>query len=106
PMKPRLRTLMTGAGDEVAEACMATFRDLYADLKVRGQALKDHGARAASRQLAEKDERLRPRIVVVDECQALFMNEDLGPEALSIAVRLQNAARKYAITLIYATPEP
>lgn len=106
PMEPRLRTLMTSASDEVAEACLATLKDLYADLTIRGQALKEHNARAVTRQLAETDARLRPRIVVMDECQALFMHEVLGRSALETCVKLQNAARKYAITLIYATPEP
>lgn len=106
PMKPRLRTLMTSASDEVAEACLATLSDLYADLTARGQALKEHNARAVTRPLAEIDARLRPRIVVIDECQALFMHETLGRKALETCVKLQNACRKYAITLIYATPEP
>ncbi|NJP24490.1 hypothetical protein FLW53_09760 [Microbispora sp. SCL1-1] len=106
PMRPRLRTLMTGAGDDVAEACLNNLRDLYADLTVRGKALKEHGARAVTRELAEKDARLRPRIAVIDECQALFLHETLRKEAIETCVKLENAARKYAITLVYATPEP
>ncbi|GII89462.1 hypothetical protein Ssi03_74520 [Sphaerisporangium siamense] len=106
PMKPRLRTLMTGTGEEVVEACLATLRDMYDDLNVRGKALQEHGARAVTRELAEKDARLRPRIIVIDECQALFMHEEYGAAALEIAVKLESAARKYAVTLIFATPEP
>ncbi|GHE38678.1 hypothetical protein GCM10017673_46380 [Streptosporangium violaceochromogenes] len=106
PMQPRLRTLLTGPGDEIVTACLATLRDLYADLTVRGKALQEHGERAVNRRLAEKDERLRPRIVVVDECQALFMHPELGEEAADITVKLISAARKYGVTLIFATPEP
>ncbi len=106
PMKPRLRTLLTGTGEEVVEACLNTLRDAYSELDVRGRALKEHGARAVSRELAEKDARLRPRIIVIDECQALFMHDEYGDEAIQLAVKLESAARKYAVTLIYATPEP
>lgn len=106
PMKPRLRTLLTGSGDEVVEACLNTLREAYADLDPRGKALQEHGVRAVNRAVAEKDARLRPRIIVVDECQALFLHEEYGEEAISLAVRLLNAARKYGYTLIFATPEP
>lgn len=106
PMKPRLRTLRTGQGDEVVEACMSAFRGAYNELSVRGKALREHDARAVTRELAEKDSRLRPRIFVVDECQALFMHDEYGEEAVEIAVKLESAARKYAVTLMYATPEP
>jgi S-DNA-T family DNA segregation ATPase FtsK/SpoIIIE len=106
PMRPRLRTLMTGTGEDVVEKCMNTLRDAYAELDVRGKALQEHGVRANSRELAEKDQRLRPRIIVIDECQALFMHAEYGDEAIAIATKLQFAARKYGVTLIYATPEP
>lgn len=105
PMKPRLRTLMTGTGGDVVEACMETMNELYADLTTRGQALKEHGVRAASRRLAEIDARLRPRILVIDECQALYLDDKYGEKAVDVSVKLQNAARKYAITIIRATPE-
>lgn len=106
PLKPRLRTLLTGPGDEVVQSCLFLLRDVYAELSVRGRALQEHGAPAVTRELAEKDERLRPRIIVIDECQALFLNEDMGEEAEELCVKLMGAARKYAVTLIFATPEP
>lgn len=106
PMKPRLRTLLTGTGDEVVEACLNTLRSAYDELNVRGHALKEHGARAVTRELAEKDARLRPRIIVIDECQALFLHEEYGDEAKVLSVKLLSAARKYAVTLMFATPEP
>lgn len=105
PMKPRLRTLMTGTGREVVEACLNALRDAYDSLSIRGKALDEHDARAVTRELAEKDPRLRPRIIVIDECQALFMDEEYGEEAEELAVKLENAARKYAVTVVKATPE-
>lgn len=111
-MKPRLRTLQTGAGEEVVEACMANLRELYDELEIRGQALEEHTqagdpeADKVTRRLAEKDDRLRPRIMVIDECQALFMHEKYGKEAQDKAILLMNASRKYGITLILLTPEP
>lgn len=106
PMRPRLRSLTTGAGPATVAACMAILREAYADLEVRGKALQEHDQRAVNRKLAEADERLRPRIIVVDECQALFMDEEYGEEAASVVQLLISAARKYAYTLIFLTPEP
>lgn len=106
PMRPRLRSLVTGAGDDTVEACMATLREAYTDLDTRGRALREHDARAVTRDLAERDERLRPRIIVVDECQALFMHEQYGEEAADLTSKLIAAARKYAYTLVFVTPEP
>ncbi|WP_214322109.1 hypothetical protein [Nonomuraea sediminis] len=106
PMRPRLATLLAGPGDDVVAACMDTLRDIHADLTIRGQALQEHGERAVNRNLAEKDERLRPRIVVVDECQGLFMHPLLGEEAADLAVKTISVARKYAVTFVWATPEP
>lgn len=106
PMRPRLRSLVTGAGPSTVEACMAVLRELYADLDRRGQALLEHDTRAVTRQLAEADERLRPRILVVDECQALFMDETYGEEAANLVQLVIGAARKYAVTLMFLTPEP
>lgn len=106
PMAPRLRTLMTGTGEDVVAACLGALRSAYNELDVRGKALKEHGARAVTRELAEKDARLRPRIIVIDECQALFMHQEYGSEAVELAVKLESAARKYAVTIVYATPEP
>ncbi len=106
PMAPRLRTLHTGAGPDTVDACLAMLHALYEDVTtVRGQALRDHDARAVTRTLASKDARLRPRILVVDECQNLFMGDD-GKVAIELAVKLMSTARKYAVTLMFLTPEP
>jgi len=105
PMKPRLRTLVTGAGEDTVDICLAMLYGLYEDLSVRGQALREHDERAATRELSQLDERLRPRIMVIDECQNLFLGEH-GKEAIEVTSKLMSTARKYAITLMFLTPEP
>lgn len=106
PMRERLSSLVTGAGEDTVRACLARLRAAYADLDARGKALAENDARAVTRELAERDPRLRPMVIVIDECQALFLDEQHGEEAVDLAVKLLNAARKYAISLIFATPEP
>jgi S-DNA-T family DNA segregation ATPase FtsK/SpoIIIE len=105
PMLPRLRSLTTGAGEDTVDACMLLLTQLYDELSVRGQALREHDERAVTRALASKDMRLRPRIVVVDECQNLFMGTH-GRDSIEVASKLMSTARKYAITLVFLTPEP
>ncbi|WP_216209149.1 zonular occludens toxin domain-containing protein [Amycolatopsis aidingensis] len=105
PMRPRLRSLNTGAGDETVDTCMNLLTSLYEDLSVRGAALREHDARAVTRAIAAKDTRLRPRVVVIDECQNLFLGQH-GRTAIEVASKLMSTARKYAITLMFLTPEP
>lgn len=105
PMEPRLRSLITGAGDDTVETCLAMLTDLYGDLSLRGQALREHDARAVTRPIALEDARLRPRIMIIDECQNLFIGAH-GKAAIEIASKLMSTARKYAITLMFLTPEP
>ncbi len=105
PMRPRLRSLVTGAGDETVQTCLEMLSALYAEISVRGKALREHDARAVTRELAEKDDRLRPRIMVIDECQNLVIGEH-GKAAIEVATKLMSTARKYAITLFFLTPEP
>ena len=105
PMRARLRSLVTGAGEETVETCLTMLYALYEELSLRGKALREHDARAVTRKLAEKDKRLRPRIMVIDECQNLFIGEH-GKSAIEVASKLMSTARKYAITLMFLTPEP
>jgi S-DNA-T family DNA segregation ATPase FtsK/SpoIIIE len=105
PMRPRLRSLRTGPGEDTIGHTVFLLRQAYDDLEVRGKALKEHDERAVTRKLAEKDERLRPRIILVDECQALFLDQEYGEEAADLVVKLISAARKYAYTIKFLTPE-
>jgi S-DNA-T family DNA segregation ATPase FtsK/SpoIIIE len=122
PMRPRLRTLETGTGDAVPDAAVVCMQALYDEIEYRGRALQNktinrEGARSLTRAMAQRDPRLRPRILLIDECQRVFADNDKvdktkkqGPSrgeiATDVAVQLANAARKYAITLILLTPEP
>jgi DNA segregation ATPase FtsK/SpoIIIE, S-DNA-T family len=106
PLKPLLRTLVKGPEPENAEKCMQRLRELFSELSERGRALAEHGvSNSVTRDLALKDPRLRPHILVVDECQNLFLSKH-GDEATELALKLQTTARKYAITIIWVTPEP
>ncbi|MFI9008842.1 FtsK/SpoIIIE domain-containing protein [Actinosynnema sp. NPDC053489] len=105
PMAPRLRTLRTGADRDTMKVCLETLRALYDELGPRGKALREHNVRRVNRKVAEKDARLRPRVVVIDECQALFMDEEYGETAADLVTKLISAARKYGIVLMFATPE-
>jgi S-DNA-T family DNA segregation ATPase FtsK/SpoIIIE len=84
---------------------MTLLETLFEECSTRGQALRDHDERKVNRVIAEKDTRLRPRIVVVDECQNLFMGKH-GKQAIETAAKLMSTARKYGITLMFLTPEP
>lgn len=107
PFEPALRTLRTGSDKDTVKACVDALKALYAEIDVRGKALQEHGvSRNVTRALALKDARLRPKVMVMDECQALFMDEDYGETASDTVMKLISAARKYAITLVFATPEP
>jgi S-DNA-T family DNA segregation ATPase FtsK/SpoIIIE len=105
PMRPRLNRLVTGAGEESVQQCMAMLLDLFEDCSIRGQALREHDERAVTREIAEKDPRLRPRIMVIDECQNLFIGE-YGKDAIETTTKVLSTARKYGITLMFLTPEP
>lgn len=105
PMTPRLSTLLTGPGDEIVQAAAAKLQELWDELQTRGQALKEHGVRKNSRKLAEKDARLRPKVLIIDECQNLFLHKKLGEQAAVLSKKLINTARKYGITVLFLTPE-
>lgn len=105
-MEPRLRSLNSGPPDDMVEPAMALLREAFADLDARGQALREHGKQFITRELAEKDTRLRPRVLVIDECQHLFLSEEYGPTAIKMALKLITTSRKYGVTSIFLTPEP
>jgi DNA segregation ATPase FtsK/SpoIIIE, S-DNA-T family len=115
PMRPRLRSLVTGPPEKpvvlpggsttVGKWTLRLLHELYEDLAIRGEALREHDEPAVTRAIARKDPRLRPRIVVIDECQNLFLSEN-GKDAIEAAVKVLSTARKYAVTMLFLTPEP
>ncbi|MCZ4515410.1 cell division protein FtsK, partial [Streptomyces sp. ActVer] len=108
PLKPRLRTLVKGDDDEDIKAALVALRNLRDEVTTRGKLLEElgEGATKVTRELALKDPRMRPKVVVFDECHELFMHKDYGKEAAELAIKVMKKARKVAITLVWVTVSP
>jgi S-DNA-T family DNA segregation ATPase FtsK/SpoIIIE len=108
PMKPRLATLVKGDEDEQIEAALKALRKLRDEVTERGKLLDELGGEEVvlTRALAERDPRMRPKVVVFDECHELFMHKKYGEEAAELAVKVMKKARKVGITLIWVTVSP
>ncbi|MCX4908048.1 cell division protein FtsK [Streptomyces sp. NBC_00878] len=108
PLKPRLRTLVKGDDDEDIKAALVALRNLRDEVTARGKLLEElgEGATKVTRELALKDPRMRPKVVVFDECHELFMHKEYGKEAAELAIKVMKKARKVAITLVWVTVSP
>jgi S-DNA-T family DNA segregation ATPase FtsK/SpoIIIE len=108
PLKPRLRVLVKGDDDEDIEAALNALRALRDEVTMRGKLLEElgDGATKVTRELALKDPRMRPKVVVFDECHELFMHKEHGKEAAELAIKVMKKARKTAITLVWVTVSP
>jgi len=108
PLKPRLKTLVKGDDDEDIEAALKALRSLRDEVTMRGKLLEElgDGATKVTRELALKDPRMRPKVVVFDECHELFMHKEYGKEAAELAIKVMKKARKTAITLVWVTVSP
>jgi S-DNA-T family DNA segregation ATPase FtsK/SpoIIIE len=108
PMKPRLSKLVKGDEDEQITQAMAALRQLREDVTERGKLLAEHGGDETklTREIAEKDPRMRPKVVVFDECQELFRHDKHGTAAKELAIKVMMKARKCGITLLFVTPAP
>jgi S-DNA-T family DNA segregation ATPase FtsK/SpoIIIE len=108
PLKPRLRALVKGDEDEQIEAAVRALRRLRDEVTERGKLLEELGGDTVklTRDLATRDPRMRPKVVVFDECHELFMHKDHGKEAAELAVKVMKKARKVGITLIWVTVSP
>ncbi|WP_329276992.1 zonular occludens toxin domain-containing protein [Streptomyces sp. NBC_01451] len=108
PLKPRLKTLVKGDDPEQLKAALDRLRSLTSEVTERGKLLEELGGESPklTRELALKDPRMRPRVVVFDECHELFMSKDYGKEAAELAIRVMKKARKVGITLIWVTVSP
>lgn len=107
-MKPRLSTLVKGDDDEQIEAAVKALRNLRNEVSARGKILDELGGDEVrlTRAMAERDPRMRPKVVVFDECHELFEHKKYGPEAAELAVKVLKKARKCGITLIFVTVSP
>jgi S-DNA-T family DNA segregation ATPase FtsK/SpoIIIE len=106
PMRPRLRSLVKGDDTEHVVAAMDTLRALASEVSRRGQELERLGTDTkVTREMAERDPSMRPRIVVFDEVHELFGHPDHGKEAKELALKVTKKARKTAIMLLWITPD-
>lgn len=105
-MRPRLRSLVKGDDDEHVVAAMDTLRALAGEVSRRGQELERLGTDTkVTREMAERDPSMRPRIVVFDEVHELFSHKEYGKEAKELALKVTKKARKTAIMMLWITPD-
>ncbi|HEY9418431.1 MAG TPA: zonular occludens toxin domain-containing protein, partial [Pseudonocardia sp.] len=108
PMAPRLSVLVKGDEDEQILAAIGALRSLREEVTLRGKLLAELGGEETklTRAVAAKDARMRPKVVVFDECQELFRHEKYGEQAKELAIKVMMKARKCGITLLFVTPAP
>ncbi|WP_330347510.1 zonular occludens toxin domain-containing protein [Streptomyces sp. NBC_00582] len=108
PLKPRMRVLVKGDEDEDLRAALVALRNLRDEVTERGKLLEELGGDATklTRELALKDPRMRPKVVVFDEVHELFGHKEYGKEAAELAVKVLKKARKVGITLVFVTVSP
>ncbi|MEU0793780.1 FtsK/SpoIIIE domain-containing protein [Amycolatopsis sp. NPDC005961] len=110
-LKPCLKTYSPGAGEDNVNAALDHLQALYDDLTERGRLLQKHNVSSvleAGREIVAKEPGLRPRIVVLEECQRLF-RQDKAEERkriVNLVINLFMASRKYAVHLAFLTPSP
>lgn len=105
PLEPRLRTLFKSDEPEQIPRVLEALKKLMSELSERGRKLSEYGEPKLTRKIAEADPDMRPRVVVIDECQELFVS-DVGEEAAELVEKMVAKARKYGVTLLFATPVP
>lgn len=108
PMAPRLSVLIKGDEDEQIYAAIGALRGLREEVTLSGKLLAELGGEETklTRAIAAKDVRMRPKVVVFDECQELFRHEKYGEQAKELAIKVMMKARKCGITLLFVTPAP
>jgi S-DNA-T family DNA segregation ATPase FtsK/SpoIIIE len=113
-VKPICHRYVSGDEDEDLEAALAGMRSGIAEYQRRAAFVRSLPAsevpegRKVTRALAEKypEQKLGPRVIVIDEVQELFTHDDYKEEAAALATRLIKKARAYGIILILLTQNP
>ncbi|MDI5980113.1 zonular occludens toxin domain-containing protein [Amycolatopsis magusensis] len=108
PLEPVLSTFVKGDTPDNVEGCLEHIRKLHADLANRGKLLVKHDVKEVNREVAAKEPGLRPRLMVIDECQSFFRQgtPEERKQVIDQVVRFYSAARKYGVVLAFATPNP
>jgi S-DNA-T family DNA segregation ATPase FtsK/SpoIIIE len=107
-MRERLSVLVKGDEDEKVLTAIKALQRLREEVTLRGKLLAELGGdeTKVTREMAQRDARLRPKVVVFDECQEMFRHDKHGAAAKELAIKLMMKARKTAITLLFVTPAP
>jgi len=100
---PRLARYVKGAEDEHIAAAVASLAELYEEVGRREQRLAGLGAKKVTRQLAQANRDLRPKLALFSECHELFGNSEHGELAADLAMKTMRRARKTGITLGFDT---
>ncbi|WP_206793196.1 FtsK/SpoIIIE domain-containing protein [Amycolatopsis sp. MtRt-6] len=107
-MAPVLARFVKGDENEQVEQAIEALRNLRTEVTERGKILSAMGGDETklTREIAERNPRMRPKVVVFDECQEMFRHEKYGEQAKELAIKVMMKARKCGITLIFVTPAP
>lgn len=108
PMRPVLKTLVKGDDDEDILKALKALRRIVSEVTERGVLLEQLGGEETklTREIAMKDPRMRPKVVVFDECHELFEHKEYGEEAGELAIKALKKARKTGIVLVFVTVSP
>ena len=105
PFAPVARTLHVSDDPDDLPTVLDGLTTLLSELSERGRKLSAAGEPKLTRTLAAADPTMRPRVVVIDECQELFISP-AGEQAAELVTKIVAKGRKYGVTLIFATPVP
>jgi DNA segregation ATPase FtsK/SpoIIIE, S-DNA-T family len=102
----------TGADDDTLEACLASLREVKAELDTRAKTIRELPREVCPEnkvtpQLARrKGLGLHPVVFAIDECQELFSHPELGKEAEALCVPIIKRGPALGIMLVLATQRP
>lgn len=102
----------TGADDATLEACLASLREVKAELDSRAKTIRELPREMCPEnkvtpELARrKGLGLHPIVFAIDECQELFSHPDLGKEAEALCVPIIKRGPALGIMLVLATQRP
>ncbi|OLM08290.1 FtsK/SpoIIIE domain-containing protein [Pseudonocardia sp. Ae505_Ps2] len=105
PFRPIARTLHVSDDPDDLPTVLHGLTTLLSELSQRGRKLSAAGEPKLTRKLAAADPTMRPRVVVIDECQELFLSP-AGEQAAELVTKIVAKGRKYGVTLLFATPAP
>jgi len=108
PMRRVLKTLVKGDETEDIAKALKALRRIVGEVTERGKILEELGGEETklTRELAMSDPRMRPKVIIFDECHELFEHKEFGEEAGELAIKALKKARKVGIVLIFVTVSP